>query len=94
MFRIVFVCTGNMCRSPLAEGILDQKIRLLWPDELSSFVEVSSCGIYALPGKSPSAHSVEIARESGVDISGGLPLHSPSGHRLSPTTTLTKHRRL
>ncbi|MBX2942113.1 MAG: low molecular weight phosphotyrosine protein phosphatase [Cyclobacteriaceae bacterium] len=39
--KILFVCLGNICRSPLAEGILKHKLKLL---DLGSSVMVDSCG--------------------------------------------------
>ena len=58
--KIIFVCTGNTCRSPLAEGYLKTfKIKNL---------EVFSRGIEAF-GDAASEHSVTVAKENGFDIS-------------------------
>lgn len=62
--RILFVCLGNICRSPLAEGILKAKLQkhgLSW--------EVDSAGTGAWHvGESPDERAVAIARKYGIDI--------------------------
>lgn len=49
MKRILFVCTGNTCRSPMAEAILKSK--------KIDGLEVKSAGIYAATGSEASAHA-------------------------------------
>ena len=63
MKTILFVCTGNVCRSPMAEGIL----RHLMKGRRD--VQVLSAGLGAMPGQAPSAHAVRAVRELGIDIS-------------------------
>jgi len=67
-FRVLFVCTGNTCRSPMAEGALKS---MLAPDLLER-AEVSSAGTLGLNGVPASEGAVEAAREDGVDISDHL----------------------
>jgi protein-tyrosine-phosphatase len=62
--KIVFVCTGNTCRSPMAEVIL----RKLAHDRKVS-VEVQSAGLAAFPGLPPAPEAVEACREKGMDLS-------------------------
>lgn len=63
--NIVFVCTGNTCRSPMAEGIFRKMVQ----DAGIADVQCSSCGLAACVGLPPSANAVEAAREYGADIS-------------------------
>ena len=41
--KIMFICTGNICRSAMAEGMLKKMIK----DNKMEDIEVQSCGIYA-----------------------------------------------
>ncbi len=67
---ILFVCLGNICRSPLAEGVCLYELERLG---LSGRVRVDSCGTGGWhAGEAPDPRSVAIAREHGVDISGQL----------------------
>jgi protein-tyrosine phosphatase len=64
--KILMVCLGNICRSPLAEGILRQKI-----EERGLPWEVDSAGTGSWHiGEAPDPRSIEIARKYGIDISG------------------------
>lgn len=60
--KILMVCLGNICRSPLAEGILKSKIN-------SEKVIVDSAGTGGWhAGKTPDPRSVETAKKNGIDI--------------------------
>lgn len=61
--KILMVCLGNICRSPLAEGILRSKL-----PAGSYFVDSAGTGHWHI-GNPPDARSVKIAYEKGVDIS-------------------------
>jgi len=63
MKKLIFVCTGNTCRSPMAEGLLKH---LLGPN---CGWEISSAGVCAATGWPPSVCAVEALREKGIDIS-------------------------
>src|SRR5438128_2837292 len=63
MKTILFVCTGNVCRSPMAEGILRQAL------QGRSDYRVLSAGLGAIEGQPPSPYAVQAVRELGIDIS-------------------------
>lgn len=63
--KVIFVCTGNTCRSPLAEGLFKYKLQKLNIDG----VEVTSAGLAAFAGDEVSVNSVNAAQNYGVDIS-------------------------
>lgn len=58
--RIIFVCTGNTCRSPMAEGLLRRK---------NPTHDVSSAGLSVLHAAPASEKAVHVMEEYGVDIS-------------------------
>ena len=67
--RILFVCTGNMCRSPMAEGLARAVIDREYPETRERF-DFSSAGVAALEGNVPAREAVEVMMERGIDISG------------------------
>ncbi len=67
MLRILFVCTGNTCRSPMAEGLCRS---LLGHFRLQEEVEVASAGLNAMAGGPASREVVDIMAERGIDLSG------------------------
>lgn len=60
--KVLMVCLGNICRSPLAEGILKQKT-----SRLNIFVDSAGTSNYHV-GDPPDERSVQIARKYGIDI--------------------------
>ncbi len=65
-FKILLVCTGNACRSPIAEGLLRKMI----PPDLSKKLMVASAGTAALAGSKPTEFAIDAANELGGDITG------------------------
>ncbi|MBM7662450.1 protein-tyrosine phosphatase [Bacillus mesophilus] len=63
--NLLFVCTGNTCRSPMAEAIAKH---------LSNDIHIKSAGVYAVEGSAASIHTVEALSEQGVPIN-----HSSQG---------------
>ncbi|MEP5254757.1 MAG: low molecular weight protein-tyrosine-phosphatase [Winogradskyella arenosi] len=64
MTRILMVCLGNICRSPLAHGIMQAQL----PEDLF-YVDSSGTAAYHI-GKSPDKRSIAVARKHHIDISG------------------------
>ncbi|MFC3747514.1 low molecular weight protein arginine phosphatase [Paenibacillus sp. GCM10012306] len=61
MLHILFVCTGNTCRSPMAEGLLRKYAKARGVE-----LEVRSAGVSAISGSSISRHAAAILRDEGV----------------------------
>src|SRR5215510_2710689 len=62
MKTVLFVCTGNVCRSPMAEGIFRYAL------QGRADYRVFSAGLGAMEGQPPSGHAVEAVKELGIDI--------------------------
>jgi len=60
--RILILCTGNSCRSQMAEGFLNS---------FDTMLEVSSAGTN--PASRISSHAIQVMKEIGIDIGGGCP---------------------
>ena len=65
MIKVVFICTGNICRSPMAEGLLCHK----WEKTGRDGLVVSSMGIHGLDQQEASKLGRELCAEDGIDIS-------------------------
>ena len=66
--RVLFVCTGNICRSPTAEGVFRHHVLL---EELHDRVVVDSAGTHDYHvGEEPDRRSVLAAARRGYDLSG------------------------
>lgn len=67
MVRVLFVCLGNICRSPTAEGVFRA---LVESEGLAGQIEIDSAGTHAYHiGEGPDPRSQEAAARRGIDLS-------------------------
>ena len=77
LIKLLFVCTGNICRSPTAEGVAR---KLIAERGHETRIEVDSAGTHGYhEGEPPDARSIEAALRRGVDLS------DQRARRLRPT---------
>ncbi len=63
MKKILFICTGNVCRSPMADGLLKYMLRG------RNDIQIVSAGLGALDGLKATDSAIEVMAELGIDIS-------------------------
>jgi len=64
-YTITFICSGNICRSPMAEGILK---RIVSKTKYRNDIRVDSAGTLRLPPMPAHDHSISVADERGIDL--------------------------
>ncbi len=62
--NILFVCTGNTCRSPMAQALLEEMVK-----EKGLDIKVKSAGIFAFDGQEASENAIEVLKSEGIDLS-------------------------
>lgn len=68
MIHIIFVCLGNICRSPLAQGVFEKKVR---EQGWESQIFIDSAGTSGWhKGEKPDRGSISAAAKNGIDITG------------------------
>ena len=70
---VVFLCTGDTCRGPMAKGYLQSKLA----EAGIAYIEVKSAGVMTVPGLVPTPEARQVLEKEGVDI---------TRHRSSPLT--------
>ena len=63
--KIMFICTGNICRSAMAHRMLEKRLK----DIKNSEIEVYSCGIYAENGDGSTYNAINVMKDYDVDLS-------------------------
>lgn len=64
--NILFLCIGNICRSPFAHGLFEK----LTADQGLEGFKAQSAGLMALPGNTATSMAQQVAAEYGVDLAG------------------------
>ena len=71
MIRILFVCLGNICRSPSAEGVFRDVLKRDGLEGGGALIDVDSAGTAGWHvGKPPDSRAIKAAARRGIDISG------------------------
>ena len=66
MVKVLFVCLGNICRSPLAEGVFKQRVK---EADLEDKIFVDSAGTSGWHiGEAPDPRSIEVAWQNGIEL--------------------------
>lgn len=89
MTVILFVCTGNLCRSPMAVGLLRQRFVEAGID---SRYEIRSAGVWAVEDRPASENAISAMAERGIDISDHIAHNITAGDMAEADLILTMGR--
>jgi protein-tyrosine-phosphatase len=67
MKNVLFVCTANMCRSPIAQGLMQDKLRR---EKLADQMRAESAGVWTQNGRPATDLAVRVLADRGIDIAG------------------------
>jgi len=66
MYKVLFVCTANICRTPIAEYYLNHLVK---KEELEELIMVESAGTWAMEGMPAAEFSQQVCANEGLDLS-------------------------
>ena len=67
-YKVLFVCTGNICRSPTAEAVFRHMVK---KEGLSDKIKTDSAGVSAYhEGEKPDARAMLLSKQKGIDMEG------------------------
>ena len=78
-FRVLFVCTGNTCRSPMAEAVANAWAHRQGKRDLRAY----SAGLFATEGEAISPYSLQALEKRGIEPVGGRDYRRHTAHNLS-----------
>lgn len=71
--RVLVLCSGNICRSPVGEAMLRAELAAAWGVDEANLTrlgwQIASAGTFAMPDGPASEHSIEVAAKIGLDLS-------------------------
>ena len=65
MKKVIFICTGNICRSPMAHHYMQEKVKSL---NVENNFLIDSCGIYANTGERATRNAIEAIKDYGINM--------------------------
>ena len=89
MPKVLFVCTGNLCRSPMAEVLLRHRLA---QEGLDSW-QVASAGTWAQNGQPASGYAIQVMAERGLDlrVHRSRPVDRPMMEEADLVLVMTRH---
>ncbi|MTI83582.1 MAG: low molecular weight protein arginine phosphatase [Firmicutes bacterium] len=66
--KVIFVCTGNTCRSSMAQALAENILQQMDTSELE--IEIASAGTTALPGMPAAENAIKVLSSMGIDLKG------------------------